>query len=213
MSQNIDGPNEPVGARAVQAPARKRGLPAWLLPLVMAVLAVLAVLLLLSRCGGGSSGTAATATTATPTPATATSAPDPSPTADAGSGAGGTSGTITANGKTMLPLAGGSSTSLAAYAGQDVKTTSVMVQSVPADEGFWVGSSASNRVWVQLTGRAGESPYQVKTGDLVTFTGAVTKNVSGFAAKAGVTPEEGRSQLTGQKYHIDAAKASLKLAA
>ena len=112
----------------------------------------------------------------------------------------------------MLPLTGNTDASLASYADQDVAATSVKVQSVPADEGFWVGDSAKDRIFVQLTGKAGESPYKVKTGDIVTFTGTVTKNPTGFADKIGVTGQEGRSQLTAQKFHVTAAKSALKLA-
>ena len=67
----------------------------------------------------------------------------------------------------------------------------VRVQSVPADEGFWVGASETDRLWVQLTGTRGESDYTVKQGDTVDFTGTVTRAADGFAAKAGVTAAEG----------------------
>ena len=43
------------------------------------------------------------------------------------------------------------------------------VLSVPADEGFWIGTSQNDRVWVQIVGK-GESPYQVQAGDKVDFT-------------------------------------------
>lgn len=84
--------------------------------------------------------------------------------------------------------------------------------SVPADEGFWVGSSATDRVWVQLTGSAGESPVTVKAGNRISFsTGKVVANPAGFAAKVGVDAAEGGAQLDAQKQHIEIAKTSIKL--
>ncbi len=112
----------------------------------------------------------------------------------------------------MLPLSGSGTGNLAQYAGKEVVTTSVTVQSVPADEGFWVGSSTKDRLWVQLIGKAGESPYKVRTGDSVTFTGRLIKNTPGFARAAGVTSGEGKAQLETQGYHIDATTSSVKLA-
>ena len=112
----------------------------------------------------------------------------------------------------VLPLTGASTASLSKYAGEKAVTRSVKVESVPADEGFWVGANRSNRVWVQLTGTSGESPYKVKSGDSVTFTGKITKNSPGFARAAGLTPTEGRAQLDKQGYHIDVPKSVLKLA-
>ena len=211
MSQQIDGRDESVGARPIGEPVKKRGLAAWLIPLLLVVAGVVILLLLLSQCGGSDSSSSGSTAAPGSAPASVTTSSVPSPTETAG-GAGGGAGTITAEGQRVLPLTGGSSTSLSKYAGQKAVTTSVKVQSVPADEGFWVGTGRSNRVWVQLTGKAGESPYKVKTGDSVTFTGKIIKNASGFARTVGVTASEGRAQLDAQAYHIDAAKSSLKLA-
>ena len=82
---------------------------------------------------------------------------------------------------------------------------------MPADEGFWVGSSDTDRVWVQLTGEAGESSYKVKRGDRVSFTGKVMSNSAGFAERAGVTDAEGQKLLNAQGQHIDVPKSALQL--
>jgi hypothetical protein len=100
---------------------------------------------------------------------------------------------------------------MAAYTGQSAQGRGVPVQSVPADEGFWAGTSATDRVWVQLTGEAGESPYQVKQGDLVDFTGTITPAASGFADEVGLTAAEGADQLTQQKQYVLVKKSDVTL--
>ena len=70
----------------------------------------------------------------------------------------------------------------------------VVVQAVPADEGFWVGSGGGRRVWVQLVG-GGESAAAVRVGDRVSFEGRAVPVPAGFAARAGVTPAEGAAEL------------------
>lgn len=221
---NSNDRDDSVGAHPVGAPARQR--PAWLFPLLGLLLLVLILLLLLSRCGGdddsGSSATpTSTATAAATAPAAsapATSAPAATTEAvatTAGGDTAGGAGTMTADDEPLLPLADATKISadgdLSAYTGTDAEATAVAVQSVPADEGFWVGSSAADRVWIQLTGKAGESPFTVKKGDAVSFTGKVTKNASGFAKSAGVTDAEGKKLLTAQGQHITVAKSDLTL--
>ena len=86
------------------------------------------------------------------------------------------------------------------------------VQSVPADEGFWVGTSVKDRLWVQLTGAAGESAYQVKVGDRVDFTGTTSDTPPEFAKQVGVSADEGAAQLTTQGRHLVVNKADVRLA-
>ena len=100
---------------------------------------------------------------------------------------------------------------LARVTGQQVTGTAVQVLSVPADEGFWVGSSDDQRVWVQLAGAAGESPYQVRQGDRVDFTGTVAAHDGSFPATVGVDDAEGAAQLAAQAQHVEADRASVKL--
>ena len=45
--------------------------------------------------------------------------------------------------------------------GRQVRARGVRVLAVPADEGFWVGDGADQRVWVQLRTR-GESPERIR---------------------------------------------------
>ena len=215
------------GATAVtEAPRRRR----WLLPLLLALLALLAVLLL-SRCGNdddtnntgantgatttpGASGTSLTsaptdATTPSPTDPAATPSTTASASATDAAAAGAAGGSITAGSNVIL--GDGGVKDMAAYTGQSAQGRSVPVQSVPADEGFWAGTSATDRVWVQLTGEAGESPYQVKQGDLVDFTGTITPAASGCADEVGLTAAEGAEQLTQQKQYVLVKKSDVTL--
>jgi hypothetical protein len=76
------------------------------------------------------------------------------------------------------------------------------MQMVAANEGFWVGTSERDRVWVQLTS-SGESGFRVRSGQRVWFTGKMVANPPGFTKRAGVTPSEGASRLRQQGYHIE----------
>lgn len=75
----------------------------------------------------------------------------------------------------------------------------------PADEGFWVGTSDTNRVWVQLTG-SGESPQTVQAGDHISFTGTVAANPAEYAQQVGVDGIEGADQRTTQGDHLEVAR-------
>ena len=192
------------------------------------VAALLALALLLSQCMGsdpsGETGAAGDS------PAAA----DPSDTSgsDCGSGSGSQSGSgsgsgaasggtgatgrgtiVTAGGASILDLAAGgdAAAALGGISGQQVTATGVRVLSVPADEGFWVGSSETQRVWVQLTGEAGESPYQVEEGDVVDFSAAVVAHDPSFTGQVGVDQAEGATQLTDQGQHLEAAKSAVRL--
>lgn len=107
---------------------------------------------------------------------------------------------LTVAGRPLLPLPAGR---LTPYVGQTVTARGAPVQSVVADEGFWVGQSATDRVWVQLELAPGrESPVHVRVGDIVDFRGAVVANPPGFARQAGVTAAEGAAQLEDQGAHL-----------
>ena len=227
MADRNTNPNSPVGARPIGAPAKKR--PAWLIPLLALLVLIVLLLLLLSRCGGDDDSSGTATPSQTPTATTAMGAAASGATAStmastmasaaattAGGDTAGGAGTITADREPLLPLANatqiGADGDLSAYTGTDAKATAVRVQSVPADEGFWVGSSATDRVWIQLTGKAGESPYTVKKGDAVSFTGQVAQNAAGFAKSAGVSDAEGKKLLDAQGQHITVAKSAVTLA-
>ena len=84
----------------------------------------------------------------------------------------------------------------------------VPVQSVPADEGFWVGTSETDRIWVQLIG-IGESSYTIAAGNTVDFAGEVVASPAGFPAEVGVDATEGAEQLIAQGAHIEVPRARL----
>jgi len=130
----------------------------------------------------------------------------------AGGGAAGDAGVLTAGGTSLLPLSGAAPEGdLSSYAGQQATGQGVLVQSVPADEGFWVGSSETDRVWVQLTG-ASESPFQVTAGQRVSFTSTVESTPSDFPAQLGVDEAEGAEQLMSQRQHLRVDRSTLELA-
>lgn len=186
----------------------------WLLPLLLGLLALTALLALLSQCGGDDEDDdrpAATPTTTTATASTsspASSLPAASGVATTAAGQAGGPGTVTAAGTNLL---GAASATLGAQDAQQATARAVRVQSVPADEGFWVGTSEQDRLWVQLSGTRGESDYKVKQGDTVDFTGTVTKAASDFATKTGVTAAEGADQLAQQGYYVSVPSSSVKL--
>jgi hypothetical protein len=142
---------------------------------------------------------------------TASAAPDAEASAGAGAGAdtaGG--GSLTANGEDLLAAASGGS--LAERAGQAV-TGTAKVESVVSDEGFWVGSSAEDRVFVFLTPEArqsqGESGFQVTAGQTVSLEGALTALQESPEVAEGVTADEGADQLTSQGAYVRAESVEL----
>jgi hypothetical protein len=191
----------------------------WWLWLLVALVAIAALLFALSRCGGDGdpaaapgSGDAAPAPTA-PESADAAAPAAPSPAAPTGpepGGAGAGEGGLTVGGAALLPLAGaaGPDGSLAGRVGEQVTASGATVQSVAADEGFWVGTSETDRVWVQLQG-GGESDYLVRPGDRVEFDGPLVAHDDAFAAEVGVDPAEGADQLTGQGAHVEVQQSDL----
>ena len=105
-----------------------------------------------------------TSSTTAPTPSVSTPAP-----VKAGNG------TITAAGATLLPLTltAHPGTALSRYDGKTVTANSVVVQSSPAANGFWIGPSKAERIWVQLLQPGRVHPHPVRKGDHVSFTGAI----------------------------------------
>ena len=221
------------GAVRLETDDNRKKRPAWIW-LLLGLLGVAALLLLLSQCGNNDdrAATGGTAPGSTASASTTGSAPSGSTTAsatgeaadtptDANTAAGSVGpasdgaaggGTLTADRTALPPLATAAATdgSLAKYKDQSAAGKGVRVQSVPADEGFWVGTSDKDRVWVQLTGTS-ESGYTVKAGDVVTFTGQVTANTADFPAKVGVEAAEGADQLTTQGVHILVQRNKLAL--
>ena len=120
-----------------------------------------------------------------------------------------TGAALSAGGQGLVGLPAGR---LAGLQGQRAQGTA-RVESVVADEGFWVGSSASERVFVFLTPEArqsaGESGFQVERGQTVSLTGAVKASSPEFARSAGVTDAEGARQLVEQGGYVEATEVRL----
>ena len=106
-----------------------------------------------------------------------------------------------------IPLSG--ARPLAPYAGRQVEARGVEVQAVPANEGFWVGASEAERVWVQLIGE-GESPFRVTTRQRVSFVGVLVPNSPAFLEAAGVPVSSGRGQLEQQGHHVEVPVGALR---
>lgn len=106
--------------------------------------------------------------------------------------------TLTVAGAALLPAAG-PVPSLAPQVGAPVVADRVSVESVPADEGFWVGTVGA-RVWVQLSSAA-ESPPDIQPGAVVSFTGTLAATAPDMPGQVGVTPEEGAEELVRQGAH------------
>jgi hypothetical protein len=192
--------------------------------------ALVALLLLLSQCTGddpeavsdpaaqtsqGAGGS--TSASAGPSSAGSSSSGSAAPSSSVAPSGGATGGgqVVTADGRSVLALAAGTdaAAALGGLTGQPVTATGARVLSVPADEGFWLGTSETERVWVQLTGEAGESPYQVQEGDLVDFEGTVEAHDGAFAEQSGVDDAEGAQQLADQAAHLTVAKSAVRLSA
>lgn len=238
MTEPKPGTGGQRGAQPAETTPKRRR-PWWLLAL-LAVIAIVVLLLLLSRCGNSNnaaSGAGVTSTsasaaatsqasattasaTATTEPATTapTTAPQSAPTPTsaapappAAPGALGASAALTSQGQPLLPLATAATNSkYTALAGQAATGKQVVVQSVPANEGFWVGTSETDRVWVQLIGR-GESPEKVTPGAKASFTGKIVANPPNYPATVGLTAAEGAAQLTSQGAHIEVPQNGLSL--
>jgi hypothetical protein len=65
--------------------------------------------------------------------------------------------------------------------GSTVVAEATDVQGVPGDEGFWVDAGGES-AWVQLS-TAGESPYEIRGGQRVSFAGRVVAHDPDFAQR------------------------------
>ena len=97
---------------------------------------------------------------------------------------------------------------LAQMAGRPVEGDNLPVESVPANEGFWLGC-ADGRVWVQLTGE-GESPVQITAGQRLDFTGTVVSHPDGFSASIGVDQSEGAAQIDRHGFHLEVRYSNMR---
>jgi len=79
--------------------------------------------------------------------------------------------------------------------GRTAVAREVPVQSVPADEGFWVGGGPGDRVWVQLATGGRESSARIRPGQRASFTGDVVRVAADTPAKVGLSAAEGAAEL------------------
>jgi RNA polymerase sigma factor (sigma-70 family) len=114
-------------------------------------------------------------------------------------------GTVFVGAVPILPLS--PTNVLATFIGQEAMSNGAPVESVPADEGFWIGNG-TNRLWVQLETPV-ESSAQIRAGQQVAFRGRVTANPPDFAQQIGVVPSEGAEQLATQGVHIRVSSGAL----
>lgn len=119
-------------------------------------------------------------------------------------------GTLTAGGKALLPVSAAGP--LRSLGGQAVSGRGVTVESVVADEGFWVGPSPSDRVFVSLLpearGGGGESAFRAQAGQRVDLVG-VLRPVPPDVGRLGVDDAEGAAQLRSQGQYIEASSVTL----
>jgi hypothetical protein len=181
---------------------RRPRAPLFWVPLASAIgIALLVALLFLaSRLGDDESSTTRTTTGSTTTDAGNDGADD-------GSATGAGSGTLSAGSKNLIG-AGAAPGSLAPLAGQTVTGTDARVQEVVSDEGFWVGTGATDRVFIQLR-RTSESPFKVRAGQRVDLRGTLRKADGSFLERSGVTDGEGRDLLQRQGAYVLATSIRL----
>jgi hypothetical protein len=179
----------PAGRPPSAARPRRR----WWLVALLALVAVTALLLGLVRCGAGRAGVDPAAVPAVPTAVIPGAGAAAAPTAPV-------PGSLTAG--TASLFAAAQSGGLLALVGQTAIGHAVPVQAVPADEGFWIGSSETDRVWVQFTASA-ESAVTITPGQVLDLRGPVVPHGPDFARKAGVAAADGAEQLTREAAHLE----------
>ena len=190
-------PHLPPVATSTTTERRRRKAPLAWLPWALLGLLVLTLLgaALLAKAAGGSDSAART--------------PAQSGEAASSAQADGSNAALSAGGQDMLALRGGPIGSLD---GQRASGTA-KVEYVVADEGFWVGTSAADRVFVFLTPQArqsaGESGFTVEAGQRVSLEGTVKPSSAEFAQAAGVADGEGSRQLVQQGGYVEATEVRL----
>jgi hypothetical protein len=166
MSTPRRDPGHQTGARSVGDDDRKGG--GWWKWLLALLLLLAAIILLVSLLKGGDDDKDKGKGKSTATSAAATPPTQPPPSTPSASSVAG--GTLTAGGASLLPVP---VEGLSKYAGMDGEGKSVEVQSVVKDEGFFVGTSDTDRVYVEYGGDVGknESNFVPAEGDKVNLKG------------------------------------------
>lgn len=186
---------------------RERSDRVWLVlwALVALGLAAAALYIFVVEPRRADDGRAATAQPRAETQATATTETAAAEGSGEGSGVAGATasgksrkGVIVSGGTSLLPAANGS---LRRFDGQRVVGRGVRVLQIVANEGFWVGN-ARRRVFVELA-LGGESRFQLRRGDRVSFVGRVHRNPRNISGALGVSRFEGKRLLRRQGVHIE----------
>jgi len=154
--------------------------------------------------GADDSGAASTSSTAPGGSGSASGGSGGGTGGSGGSGSGSAGASLRSGSTPLLPVP---STGLASFAGRTATGTSAVVQSVVSDEGFWVGPSEQDRVFVMLAVQ-GESPQQITAGQRLSFTGTVERLVRD-PASFGVEPAEGAKQLSSQGAYVVADEVNI----
>ncbi len=184
--------SEQVGARRV---AKRRGGALWgvlAAVIVLLLAAVAAWFLFLDDDTDVDLGSANSPATNDTSPATSSPGRENS---------GVVAGEIFAGGRRVLP---GGESQLSRFVNQPAEGRTVRVLSVPADEGFWVGTGTTNRVFVHLALAPSESPFNVQQGETVSFTGTVKAVPADPESRFGLTASEGLDDLRRQGAYIEA---------
>ena len=212
------GPDDPRRPRAAGPPPGGPGGSGsqWLWALgILVVIGVLVAILLANRGDDDPDPAVDTSTTAVPT--TEAPAEETSPTTEAdeeettttpeaeeetttttestASDPGGAGTLETTDGRTLLPVP--EDQNLAGFAGQDVAGDSVLVHSVVAGEGIWLGTDEENRVFAAVTDEL--TTEDLTSGSRVHLTGIVEPN-GGDGPQ--LDDDEGASLLDQQGHHL-----------
>ncbi len=178
VAANRAGERRPGAVAAAGGPHRKRGILPWILG-ALALLAIGALLIGLLNGDDDSERAANAGQQAGERAEDAAAGAGAAGESATGGAAAGEGGSLTARGENILPPPSGG---LGDYVGQDATGKDVVVQSVvqSADdpnqlEGFFVGTSQQDRVYVEWGGEVGtnEADYQPKVGEKVNLEGPV----------------------------------------
>lgn len=184
------------------------GVPPWIAALLTTLLLIIFAVLLSAVTGGeinlgpspeftvGAQAPAQAPAPAVPAPAPA---PVPEPVDP--------TGTVLAGDVPILPVP---PEGLAPHTGRTIRANAVPVQSVVADEGFWVGADPDSRLYVVYRTGGFESAPDIDIGQLVSFTGALDSAVGDLAPQFRLTEAEGLGQLLSQGYYIETADVDVQ---
>jgi hypothetical protein len=172
------------------------GVPPWIAALLTTLLLIIFAVLLSAVSGGDINlGPSPEFTLGANAPAQAP--PPAAPPAPAEP-----TGTVLAGDVPILPVP---PEGLAPYTGRTIRANAVAVQSVVADEGFWVGPDAASRLYVVYRTGGFESPPDIDLGQLVSFVGALEPASGDLAPQFRMTEAEGLGQLLSQGYFVNTA--------